>query len=255
MEQEIVKNILCSCVPKEFAEILVESYISASKEYRKGNWKYVGNELGQFVESARRIVEHMVFGSATSLKDKLPLFNDSELKKYEQVSTSAGDSWRIIIPRNLYAMYCIRSKRGMIHVNEIAPNKMDATVLLCSAKWILAEMIRLTSKLSFDETSNLIDDIIAKEDVLFWDVGGVIRLLDNKLNAAEKVLCLLYYSDKQQDASLQKAVEYKNSTEFRRLLKTLHGKRQIEYCNGLCSLSPLGIKVAEKIISEKDAIA
>ena len=57
MEQEIVKNILCSCVPKEFAEILVESYISASKEYRKGNWKYVGNELGQFVESARRIAK------------------------------------------------------------------------------------------------------------------------------------------------------------------------------------------------------
>ena len=55
---------------------------------------------------------------------------------YEQANQSIELSYRILIPRYLYAMYSIRNKRGIIHKSEIDPNAMDLTILLYSAKWV-----------------------------------------------------------------------------------------------------------------------
>lgn len=136
----------------------------------------------------------------------------------------------------------------MIHKNHIDPNKMDATILLNDTKWILAEFFRLSSTLSFEETESIIDSIMCKESSLIWDTGSVLRVLDTKMSCADKVLCLLYMRNSQTDAELRNSVEYKNPTEFKRVLKTLHNKRMIEYAAPNCTLSPLGVQRVEEIL-------
>lgn len=247
----IVLEILKNKFPEELANSILQSYTATLKEYKKRNWKYAGNEIGQFIEVARRLLEFVFSSKYTPLSERLPFFNESALHTYEQASQSIEVSYRILIPRYLYAMYSIRNKRGIIHKSEIDPNAMDLTILLYSAKWVLSEMVRLSSDLSFEQTSELIESLMEKEQPLFWGVENTIRLLDVKMDSASKILCLLYHKDKQSDIELQRAIEYQNTTTFKTILKKLHKERKIEYTNGICLLSPLGIIKAEEIISQQ----
>lgn len=236
--------------PSELAESLLTNYENSLREFKKENWQYFGNEIGQFIEVSYRMIEFQLEGEYTPLAKKLPIFNERVLTKWENCDSTYAEVYRIIIPRCLYAMYCIRNKRGMIHKTHINPNRMDATILLNDTKWILSEFFRLASTKSFEETEEIIESIMCKETSLIWDTGVGLRILDTKMNAADKVISLLYIHDSQTDTELQNAIEYRNITAFKKILKNLHKNRLIEYDNSKCMISPLGIKRAEMIISK-----
>ena len=202
------------------------------------------------VEVARRIIEYQLDNSYTPLTNKLANFNERILTAWENYDSKFSESYRVIIPRCLYSMYCIRNKRGMIHKNHIDPNKMDATVLLSNTKWVLAEFFRQASTMSFEETETVIDSIMYKETSVIWDTGNGLRILEPKMSCKNKVLCLLYVKDGQQDVELQNSIEYKNTTEFKRVLRTLHKDKLIEYSNSKCVLSPLGLSQAEDLLTK-----
>jgi len=250
MTRSNICTILGAAYPPELVDALLEGYEHALAEYKKGNWQYFGNEIGQFIEVARRMVEYSLDSKYTPLTEKLSIFSENVLTALENHSKTISETYRIIIPRTLYAMYCLRNKRGMIHKSYIDPNKMDATVLLGNAKWVLAEFFRLASSLPFDETADVIDSIMCRETSLIWNTGSTLRILNNKMSAKQKVVCLLYIEDRQADSALQASIEYKNTTEFRRILRTMHRERWIEYSNNTCLLSPIGEEMAEKLLSE-----
>ena len=58
----IVLEILKNKFPEELANSILQSYTATLKEYKKRNWKYAGNEIAQFIEVARRLLE-FVFSS------------------------------------------------------------------------------------------------------------------------------------------------------------------------------------------------
>ena len=137
----------------------------------------------------------------------------------------------------------------MIHKGKIDPNKMDASVLLQDAKWILAEFFRMCTSYSIDKSEEIISSIIYKDSPLIWDTGGTLRVLETKMPAKNQVLCLLYTKNSQSDVDLCEAIEYSNFAVFKSsVLKKLHISRLIEYKNGICKLSPLGIQEAEKLL-------
>ena len=254
---EIIEQVLDVVFPSEIVSPLIISYKKSLIEYRKHHWQYVGNEIGQFVECSRRIIEFRLNnGIYTSFSKKLPIFSSNVLDTWEKTpSTIASESYRLIIPRVLYSMYCIRNKRGMIHKGHISPNYLDASLLLANQKWVLAEIFRLESKLSFPETEDIINSIINKEIDILWEfeIEGTIirRVLNTKLNARQKILCLLYTEDKQSEDILLKSIEYSNRSSFHKLLLQLHKERLIEFSNSRCILSPLGINQAESILNQE----
>jgi hypothetical protein len=235
--------------PHELADSLLTNYENALSEYKKSNWMYFGNEIGQFIEVARRIIEHQLDSKYTPLSDMLKIFNEKVLLEWENHNSEYPEVYRVIIPRCLYAMYCLRNKRGMIHKNHIDPNKMDATVLLGNTKWVLAELFRIASMLPFEDTEAVINAIMSKETSIVWDVGNCLRILDTKMCSKNKVLCLLYIRDGQTDTELRNSIEYKNVSDFKKLLKSLHKNKFIEYSNSKCLISPVGIDVVEKLLS------
>lgn len=234
--------------PTDLTKALIESYLSSLREYRKKNWNFCINELGQFIEICRRIVCINLGDAPMALSVALPNFTPSVLQCWEQKDKSIYDeSVRIIIPRQLYSMYCVRSKRGAIHANHINPNQIDARVLLDQAKWVFAELFRLSSTLSFEETLLIIDSIMVKEFDVIWKVNDKYRIIDTSMKTPTKVLCLLYLKDEQLDIDLQEQIEYKNTSNFRILLRKLHAEKKIEYSNSKCYISPLGINFVEKL--------
>lgn len=248
MTRSDIQIILACAYPPELIDNMLTSYENALREYKKGNWQYFGNEVGQFVEVARRVVEYQLNGDFTPLTQKLPIFSEKILMSYEQHSASVSEVYRIIIPRILYAMYCLRNKRGMIHKSHIDPNKMDASVLLGNTKWVLAEFFRQASTLSFEKTEEIIDSIICRETAVVWDTGSALRILDTKMEAKDKVLCLLYIKDGKSEMELQNDVEYKNTSNFRKILQKLHNDKFIERASGVCKISPTGMQRAELLL-------
>lgn len=249
MDINIIKNSFNNLIPQELTTELLHSYNNALNEYSRQNWKHLINELAQFNEITYRIIEFLLTGSYTSLNDKLPIFNEKILMKWETIPNKE-ENIRIIIPRVLYSMYCIRNKRGAIHKNNISPNKMDANILLYDSKWILAELFRICSKLSIEESQKIINFIINQEIDLLWHINDKSRILNPKLKCNEQILVLLYSNNTMCVNDLIKNIEYSNKSIFKTILRSLHKNRLIEYDGINCTISPKGSKQAEQIIKD-----
>lgn len=244
-----IETILKTKYNEEISVKTVQLYAKILLEYRKKDWKNCISTIGQFNEAMFRVIEYELTGIYIPLSNQLPQFNSKILSNWENTSIPNSEIFRIVMPRILFSMYCLRSKRGAVHLSNIDPNEIDATLLLYQVKWFLSELIRNISKLSFNETAEIIKQIIAKENDIIWNTGEKIRIL-RPLSTVQQVLCLLYHSDKLTDKELCDNIEYKNFSVFKsRILKTLHKKRLIEYNAPNCILSPTGISEAEKILS------
>lgn len=171
------------------------------------------------------------------------------LNRFE--SAPGDETYRILIPRALYSMYCIRNKRGVGHISTISPNKLDATYILYSAKWVLSELIRISSSTSPSEAQLLADQVIERQVDLIWDDGETFMILDKKMKASEKALLALYKKDNLPIEELQLKVGYKNKSNFKKIILGLRNEKLLDLTNDeVCKLSPLGISRVESIINK-----
>lgn len=245
-----LKDLLLKRYSADIVDALIKSYQEIESNYALRKWKASELDAGHFVEAVRRIIEFELFGSFTPLSNKIENFSDGVMKRYEQAP--GDESFRLLIPRILKSVYNIRNKRGVGHISTVSPNEMDSTYILYSVKWVIAEIVRLTSNLSIEETQKLIDDIVEREVELLWSYEGTTRVLDHKVDARSQVLILLYAMSPQSVSSLQMQIEYKNTTNFRKILNRLHDKRYIEYIpnDAACIITTKGIREAEDIIKK-----
>lgn len=231
------------------AERLLSAYLEIESNYSLGKWKASELDAGHFVESARRLLEQELFGHYTSFSSKLKAFDDSVLRQYEQ-ATGNDDSYRMLIPRSLKAIYNIRNKRGVGHIAGVSPNELDSTYILYTVKWVLAELVRLNSGLSVSDTQRLVDEIVERKVSLIWKTADFTRILNPGMRTRDKVLVLLYDENPRSAEDLRNIVEYKNKSNFTKLLRRLHKDALVHYGNdGRCTISPSGLIEAEKIVS------
>lgn len=242
-----INTILENASDVKLAEHIINSFKEVEKNFHLKSWKTSSLDAGHFVEAVRRLIELKLYGQYTPINKPLPNFNEKCLNSY--LNKQGEDSYRIHIPRLLFTIYGIRNKRGIGHISNIKPNKIDATLILSSCKWVLAEIIRLNSQLPIDETEKLINEIIERNIEGIWEVGETIRILEDGLSLKEKILYLLYNKKSLKDTDIKEITEYSNMTYLKKTLKEFHKKRLIEYKdNGECILSPKGAVEAEKII-------
>lgn len=241
-----IDQYLCSSYPKEIVDSIVKTYLDVESNYRLEKWKPSELDAGHFVESVRRLVEHELFGSYTPFNKSIGSFNQSALNKYE--SATGDETFRILIPRVLYAMYCIRNKRGVGHISAISPNRLDASFILASAKWVLAELIRLSGSSSPSEAQSLVAKVVERQVDLVWDDGDTFMIMNKKLRASEKILITLYKEDRIQLEQLRSRVDYKNKTNFRKIVLGMKKDKLLDInVQEICKLSPLGLIEAEQI--------
>lgn len=180
MRNQRIHSILISKYGNDLADKILGSYLEIENNYFWGKWKPSELDAGHFVEAIRRVIEFELTGSFTPIGQSLPNFNDQILRTYEQ--HPGHESFRMLIPRLLKSIYNIRNKRGVGHISNISPNEMDATLILYSVKWVLAETLRLASNLSTSETQELLDSIVERNIDLLWKEGDLKRILDTSVS-------------------------------------------------------------------------
>lgn len=226
---------------------MVAAYDEIERNFVAGKWKPSELDAGHFVEAVRRALDLELTGKYQGFDKQLPRFNDGEMRRYE--SLGGDESYRLLIPRALRVVYGIRSKRGAAHLSSVSPNQMDATIILYTSKWVLAELVRLKSGLPPDDTQRMVDTVIERQWPLVWKHGGITVVLDHTMKARDQVLLLLYDKSPRTTDELLAITEYSNRSGFREILRRLHKSRLIHVQpDGACQLLPPGLREAEAVL-------
>jgi hypothetical protein len=241
------QTILTATSDALLSKEIYEAYSEVENNFATQQWKTSELDAGHFVEAVRRLIELKLFGSYTPIGTTLPTFNDQELRRYE--NATGDETYRILIPRALFAAYTIRNKRGVGHLGLLKPSKIDAAYILHTIKWVFAEILRLNSNLNILQTSEIVDRITDRQIDIIWKHDNITRILSNTMSARDKVLILLYDHNPQIDVQLLASTKYQNPTNFKKVLKKLDSDLFIEFMpDGKCVITPLGIKAAEIIL-------
>jgi len=242
-----LRDVIAAASDQTLAAAIVNSYVELETNHFTRAWKTSELDAGHFVEAVRRFIEFKLFSAYPPIGRTLSAFNEAAFKKYE--NASGDEAYRIHIPRVLFAIYGIRNKRGVGHLSLIKPGKIDASLILHSAKWVLAEIVRLNSTQSAQETERLLDDIIERKLDAVWEINGTSRIIIDGLTIDEKVLLLLLRRSPQTEGALLDATEYRNQSRFAAKLKELHDQRMLERSKGKCFISPKGRVAAENLLA------
>jgi hypothetical protein len=137
--RELILKSLATRIDAKVVEALLSSYETLVTKFQKGDLEGCLGVAGKFVEHTLRAAEYIRTGTAPT-EIKAPQQTVKELEKDQKLP----EGLRILIPRIAHAMiYDMRSKRGAIHVKEIDPRQIDASLTVQAASWVLAEFIRL----------------------------------------------------------------------------------------------------------------
>lgn len=245
-----IQKVLTAAYGTAIAHELLTSYDDMANEYATQHWKTAELDAGHFVETARRILQVEHTKTFTPFGKSLPHLNESELQTMAR-NTAVGDTFAILLPRALFAVYAIRNKRGVGHKGTVKPSEMDAAYILNTAKWILAEIIRVKSNLSPASTLSIIEEIVERQISVLWSWGDITRVLASGIQTKNEVLVLLCGNkDPLSVDDLFRFTEYTNKKMFTDILRDLHKARLIEYSQEkqVCVLTPKGAIEAEKVL-------
>ncbi|UKD51324.1 hypothetical protein L3Q65_25695 [Amycolatopsis sp. FU40] len=226
---------------------LLDAYGEAKRNYLLGGHRLSEVEGGRFCEAAYRILESMTIGRFTPIDGIL---------NTEKVARKLGDlplgshpkSVRIYLPRALRVVYDIRNSRDAAHLADgIDPNVQDATLVVSVLDWVVAELIRLSGKVSADRAQLLVDELVTRKYPsvqVFRDKPRVIRA---DLKAGEVVLVLLYHAGSA-GSSFRELKEWVSSTMAKNLKRTvdvLDGKALVHRSDGHVFITRAGENAVE----------
>lgn len=227
---------------------LMQAYEEVVRNFRERRWKASELDAGWFCEIVYTILAGHLDGDNFASQASKPTNFGAACKQLENRPATYSDSARLTIPRVLVGLYDVRNRRGVGHVGgEVNANHMDATFLLHSCQWVMAELVRLFHNTTLDEATATVDALVDRTLPLIWQVGDSRRLLDTSLSIRDSVLLLLYSdSGGATDYRLASDLE-KRPDNLRAVLKKMHAERLIEFKNAgdTARISPKGISLVE----------
>ena len=194
---DTVKNQLNQFYPQELVDSLLGSYKEVVESFNLGKLRPSEVEGGRFCEAAIRMLQYKTTGAYTPIGTRIANL-DIEISTLANLpKADFSESIRLHIPRTIRVIYDIRSKRDSVHLGNISPNLMDATLILNCCKWVLAELFRMELKIPANEAQKTIDYLIEKKIPIIQDFDGFLVTLNPCLSARDRILVLLYYRGKE----------------------------------------------------------
>lgn len=242
-------------IPVSLRSELLSEFNKMVRNYRERRWEPSELNGGKFCEVTYTILKGYVDEKYPTAAAKPRNFPDA-CRKLEHADTKTiPHGFRILIPRLLPALYDIRNNRGVGHVGgDVDPNHMDATLVVQTASWILAELVRTYHGMSTNQAQQVVDGLVDRVVPVLWELpDGAVRVLNPSLTMRERMLVVLYnaYPDPVSESDLVRSIEYSNASVFRRdILRPAHKKAIIHYDEERRAiyLSPLGVREVEEEI-------
>lgn len=244
-----------SSLPSTLRDDLLDAFNEIVKHYRERRWEPSELNGGKLCEAVYTIVEGWLKGGTYPARAKKPNRFPQACLALEQAYAQVPDSRspRILIPRMMVGLYDIRNNRGVGHAGaEVDPNHMDATAVLYTAKWLVAELVRLLHALHIDEATAIVDALIEREVAWVWTRGDKKRVLRTRMTWKQQTLLLLLTEPGEvAEADLHRWLEHPSLPGLRKdVLRPLHRDRLVEYDadRRTALLLPPGVTAAEALV-------
>jgi hypothetical protein len=243
-------------LPATLRKDLLDAFQEIVDNYRQHRWEPSELNGGKLCEAVYTVCVGWLEGGNYAARAKKPgRFPDTcwaMADKYQAVPDSR--SARILIPRMMMGLYDIRNNRGVGHVGaDVDPNHMDATAVLYTAKWLVAELVRLLHTLTTDEATAIVEALTEREVPWVWTHGTKKRVLRTGMTWKQQTLVLLLTeAGDVAEADLMRWLEYKHVANFRGdVLRPMHKTRLIDYDaeDRTVRLLPPGVEAAEALIT------
>jgi hypothetical protein len=243
-------------LPSTLRDDLLSAFNEIVKNYREHKWEPSELNGGKLCEAVYTIIVGWLEGGKYPTRAKKPNRFPQACWALEQKYAHVPDSRsaRILIPRMMIGLYDIRNNRGVGHAGaEVDPNHMDSTVVLYTAKWLMAELVRLLHTLHIDEATAIMDGLVEREVAWVWTHGDKKRVLRIGMTWKQQTLVLLLTETGDvAEADLFRWLEHPGLASLRKdVLKQLHKARQIDYdtANRTIRLLSPGITAAEELVA------
>ena len=142
--EDVRQGFIASGVPDELVKELLESFSEAKRRFHLSDFMPNAVEGGRFSEAVLRVLEWTTTSTFFPLSD--PKFKaETVINRLATLPAgSFSESVRLHIPRAVRVIYDIRNKRNTAHLSDgIDPNTQDATLVVSTMGWVLAELVRL----------------------------------------------------------------------------------------------------------------
>ena len=159
MDKQQIEALLASKFPRKHVSASVDHFSGIVSRFQSGDWVRCIAKAGKFTEATiKALAVHAGLTFPSGRKFSAGAVID-DLARVP--GGTVDDTIRITIPRACRFVYDIASNRGARHdPDEVDPNEMDASAVVPTCSWILAESIRYSQK-GLDTTQ-------AKELVESW---------------------------------------------------------------------------------------
>jgi hypothetical protein len=109
----------------------------------------------------------------------------------------------------------------------IDPNLQDASLVVASLDWVLAEFVRLYHSVTPNEARNMVENIVTRIAPAVEDFDGFLKVLRTDLGASDFMLLLLYQRGPQgaMFADLESWARPKMRSNLRRTLTSLEHEK------------------------------
>jgi hypothetical protein len=241
-------------IPADILVRLEQTYSEIKHHFRSSRWEPSELNGGKFCEVVIRLLEWHTSSPQTYTPFGTQIRDFGQATRRFETLTTFPDSVRFHIPKLLNALYTLRNKRGVGHTGgDVDPNHMDATLVVATTDWMMAEIVRIFHAISTHEAQAIVESLIVKQLQVVWEVDGKHRVLDASLSYTDKALLLLYkhHPKPVNEGDLISWTEHSNASTFRRdVLKRCHRRKLIEYdaAKKQVFLSPLGVTHVENTI-------
>lgn len=247
-------------LPATLRKDLLDAFNEIVKNYREHRWEPSELNGGKLCEAVYTICKGWLEGGNYPARAEKPSRFPNKCwdmeSTYQQVPNSR--SARILIPRMMMGLYDIRNNRGVGHAGaEVDPNKMDATAVLYTAKWLMAELVRLLHTLTTEEATTIVDGLIEREVSWVWTHEDKKRVLRTGMTWKQQTLVLLLtQAGDVAEADLFRWLEHPRLSDYRqKVLNPLHRDRLIEYDTDkrTIRLLPPGVIATEALVAAESS--
>ena len=240
-------------IPDGLRSPLLQAFNAIVKNFRERHWEPAELNGGKLCEIVYTILRGHIDGTFPASPAKPSNMVDTCRDLERADANTFSRSVRIHLPRTLIALYEVRNNRGVGHVGgDVDPNHMDSTYVLYTAKWIMAELVRIFHNVDTVTATQIIDALSDRVLPLIWEIGSNKRVLNPNLELKDKSLALLFACPHPVlETDLVRWVEPISPKNFRRdFLDKAHKLKLIEFdkTTSLIHLSPLGAKYVEENI-------
>lgn len=246
---EVVRAGLAKSLDAKLVDELLAAYEEMKHNFYLGGLRLSEVEGGRFCEAAFRLLEQIVFSKFTPLGKQLD--TEKLITTLGSQSPSVGpDAVRLHIPRALRVVYDIRNKRDAAHLADgIDPNIQDATLVMGTLDWVMAEFVRIYHAVKADEAHRIIERLVTRKAPAIEDFDGFLKVLRPKLKPSDYALLTLFESGKAGATyqQLEGWVQPKMRKNLKRTMDRLvNDQATVHYAAGKYVITKLGIAEVDK---------